>query len=629
MIGNKMYSICGDDMIWPINRVDIANFGPVVCTLACTASADTTSGQAPLTVSFTGNVVGTGCTGTSAYAWAFGDGATSTQQNPAHIYTGYGNYNWSLTVILAGKTCSKSGTISVSGPNILYSSHGSFTQVTGDGDSYFEKGEKWSIPITVTNSGNTPATNVTAELSGSGITVCNNPGVFGTIPAGGSATYTYEFLVSSTFSPCGGAVNFNLVNKACVEKTPAGGDESGLFSINVGQLSAGVPTGLVLQPSTADSYVNQALPGTNYGTATTMYIQAKTKTAKRALAQFDLSSIPSGSTINSATLELYAASIVGTTTLNVHRITGTWTETGVTWTNQPSFTSTADASISGGSGVGWRIWNVLSVVQSWYNGTNTNYGLLVKCSTETGITAITYTFATKEYSTTTYRPILRINYTPPSYWDCSYVGVGSCTTTCTSPSQPVITSITDVDACTQSGVQINYTSGTPATRHDLYKDGALAIAIYSSGTTYNPGDSNSHSYTIRAVNGYSSCYTDSSSQSKADAICSSLGEAAPGDTYENGQTWSEDKSTQSWSVLTGATGYKLYRGIQSNLQYLLTADNDSCLRYSGSSTSIDLTSDDPSAVEGRFYWYIVVGTNGAGEGSAGPNRILNSSGECP
>jgi hypothetical protein len=426
--------------------------------------------------------------------------------------------------------------------NILYSTHGSFSQITGDGDSYFEKGEKWSIQVTVTNSGNTPATNVTAELSGNGITVCNNPGVFGKISAGGSAMYTYEFLISSTFSPCGGPVNFNVANKSCVEKTPAGSDESNLFSINIGQVSAGVPTDLVLQPSTADSYVNQQATTTNYGTATAMYVQAKTGQARRSLVQFDISSIPSGSTINSATLELYATAVSGSQTLNVHRITGIWTEADVTWNTIPTFTSSADASITGGTGAGWRTWNVASVVQSWANGTNTNYGFLVKGQSETGLTATTYTFATREHTTTTYHPLLRINYTPPASWNCDYVGIGEC-------------------------------------------------------------------------------------------LVPLPGEAAPGNTYENGQMWSGDKTAHSWPALAGATGYKLYRGIQSNLQYLLTGDNDSCLKYQGADNSISLSGDDPSTVEGRLFWYLIIGTNGSGDGTAGNastgSRIVNSTGSCP
>jgi hypothetical protein len=38
-----------------------------------------------------------------------------------------------------------------------------------------------------------------ANLTGNGIQVCNNPGVFGTISAGGTASYEFEILIDSNF----------------------------------------------------------------------------------------------------------------------------------------------------------------------------------------------------------------------------------------------------------------------------------------------------------------------------------------------------------------------------------------------------------------------------------------------
>jgi PKD repeat protein len=52
-----------------------------------------TSGQVPLTVQFTDL-----STNATAWSWDFGDGATSTQQNPSHTYTYIGSYTVSLTV---------------------------------------------------------------------------------------------------------------------------------------------------------------------------------------------------------------------------------------------------------------------------------------------------------------------------------------------------------------------------------------------------------------------------------------------------------------------------------------------------------------------------------------------------
>lgn len=64
--------------------------------LSISASASPTSGQVPLSVSFTASVSG----GTSpySYSWNFGDGSTSSQQNPSHTYNNAGQYTVTLTV---------------------------------------------------------------------------------------------------------------------------------------------------------------------------------------------------------------------------------------------------------------------------------------------------------------------------------------------------------------------------------------------------------------------------------------------------------------------------------------------------------------------------------------------------
>jgi len=53
-----------------------------------------TSGQVPLTVNFTDTSTGV----SSGWAWTFGDGGSSTVQNPSYTYNGAGNYTVSLTV---------------------------------------------------------------------------------------------------------------------------------------------------------------------------------------------------------------------------------------------------------------------------------------------------------------------------------------------------------------------------------------------------------------------------------------------------------------------------------------------------------------------------------------------------
>lgn len=57
-------------------------------------SASPTSGAAPLAVTFTNQSTGT----ITSYAWSFGDGGTSTAQNPSHTFTTPGVYTVTLTV---------------------------------------------------------------------------------------------------------------------------------------------------------------------------------------------------------------------------------------------------------------------------------------------------------------------------------------------------------------------------------------------------------------------------------------------------------------------------------------------------------------------------------------------------
>jgi subtilisin family serine protease len=57
-------------------------------------SADTTLGNAPLTVQFTANTSLTA----SAWSWDFGDGDTSTAENPSHQYLNPGSFDVSLTI---------------------------------------------------------------------------------------------------------------------------------------------------------------------------------------------------------------------------------------------------------------------------------------------------------------------------------------------------------------------------------------------------------------------------------------------------------------------------------------------------------------------------------------------------
>ena len=62
------------------------------------ADADPDDGAPPLKVQFTASVEEDEKGGPFSFKWNFGDGATSTEQNPVHVYEKGGEYTATLTV---------------------------------------------------------------------------------------------------------------------------------------------------------------------------------------------------------------------------------------------------------------------------------------------------------------------------------------------------------------------------------------------------------------------------------------------------------------------------------------------------------------------------------------------------
>lgn len=84
------------------NSSDYSNTVAVVLGLTPEVSfaASPLTGEAPLTVAFENQTSGPA----TGYTWAFGDGQTSTEENPVHTYARGGEYSVSLTAAWAGGT---------------------------------------------------------------------------------------------------------------------------------------------------------------------------------------------------------------------------------------------------------------------------------------------------------------------------------------------------------------------------------------------------------------------------------------------------------------------------------------------------------------------------------------------
>lgn len=70
-------------------------------------SAAPTGGTAPLLVQFTDESSVTGGTSISGWTWDFGDGGTSSEENPIHVYLSAGSYTVTLTVTDGTQSLSK------------------------------------------------------------------------------------------------------------------------------------------------------------------------------------------------------------------------------------------------------------------------------------------------------------------------------------------------------------------------------------------------------------------------------------------------------------------------------------------------------------------------------------------
>ncbi len=137
-------------------------------------------------------------------------------------------------------------------------------------------------------------------------------------------------------------------------------------------------TGTVTASSVADSWLDRASPATNKGTDAVLKVTSKASANDtRALVRFALPTLPTGCQIVGATLRMYAAGAGTGRILEAVQVVGAWTETGVTWANQPA---TTGAPATTTSGLGWREWAVTTQVTAMYAGAN--HGFLIRDAVE-------------------------------------------------------------------------------------------------------------------------------------------------------------------------------------------------------------------------------------------------------
>jgi PKD repeat protein len=345
-----------------------------VSSLPLTAEigATPTRGGSPLTVQFTDLSEGD----PTSWAWDFGDGATSTEQNPTHVYTAVGTHTASLTVTnAAGDVSTKSVDITVeplvadfvatptSGPAPLQTtftdnSTGNPTSWAwdfGDGSTstdqspshtYTEPGV-YTVSLTVTNAGGTNTKTRTAYVTALALTAD-----FQASPTFGTVPLVVAFTDTSIGAPTGWAWEFGdgaTSNEQHPDHTYA---VAGIYTVSLTVTNAVGATSTktratyitasqdLVVTSAADSYVDSNAPTKNNGTAGSVRVRNGTTAPPHYVSylKFNVTGLPGP--VTAATLRLYVTD-PGVDGGSIFSVDNGWTETGINWSNAPAIGGSA------------------------------------------------------------------------------------------------------------------------------------------------------------------------------------------------------------------------------------------------------------------------------------------------
>jgi hypothetical protein len=137
----------------------------------------------------------------------------------------------------------------------------------------------------------------------------------------------------------------------------------------------------VILAAVADSWIDQNSASNNFGSDSILKIRSQGPGDNfRILLQFTLpAGTPAGCEVESAYLGLYSPSAAPDRVLHVLQLVGDWSEDTVTWANQPA---TIPVPAATDSGTGYLEWNVTSMVQLMYSGSNN--GFMIRDASEGG-----------------------------------------------------------------------------------------------------------------------------------------------------------------------------------------------------------------------------------------------------
>ena len=174
---------------------------------------------------------------------------------------------------------------------------------------------------------------------------------------------------------------------------------------------------ITIQPGPAegkDSYATIFYPYSNAPNSQSLLIGNWTD---RTYLKFDLSILPAGAVITNADIQLYQWFTYGSSdfVVGAHRVTQSWTESIITWNNQPAYSDIPESTIFvTADAVAWRSWNITSLVQDWLDGSIANYGVVLTGDGDTSLPSSRIScYSSDNTDNSTLRPKLEITYYVP------------------------------------------------------------------------------------------------------------------------------------------------------------------------------------------------------------------------
>ena len=179
-------------------------------------------------------------------------------------------------------------------------------------------------------------------------------------------------------------------------------------------------------PAMQDAYITSGYGANNGGTGLMKVDFNDIVGWSRSLVQFDVSCLPKGALVNSATLILQitgctSESLENTKLCSIYQVTSEWSEYEVTYNERQE---AVPWTVIGGGGdykledgvsttipfaIGYHQVDVTEIVKNWIEDGEANYGFLIKADNESP-PAWYLQFATREYVGEAYRPILEIEW---------------------------------------------------------------------------------------------------------------------------------------------------------------------------------------------------------------------------